>query len=108
MTVPQISVHDLHAAMHAGEDLVLLDVREAEELALAAIPGALHIPMGQIKARMVTDLDPDRRVVVMCHHGIRSWQVALFLHSMDFERVENLAGGIDAWSRQVDPGVPRY
>lgn len=108
MPVPQMSVQQLRAALDAGEDLVLLDVREAVELQLASLPGALHIPMGQVTARMITDLDPDRRIVVMCHHGIRSWQVALYLHGMDFADVHNLAGGIDAWSREIDPSVPRY
>jgi rhodanese-related sulfurtransferase len=90
-----------------GERPLILDVREAEEIAIAAFPGAVHIPMGEITSRL-SELDPDRETVVVCHHGIRSAQVAMYLARLGFERVSNLSGGIDAWSATVDPAVPRY
>lgn len=86
---------------------VLLDVREPWEVAHAAMPGIVAIPMGQIAAR-ADELEPDRPVVCVCHHGMRSMQVAMFLERRGFTDVWNLSGGIDAWSRQVDPSCPTY
>ncbi|MBL8383068.1 MAG: sulfurtransferase [Burkholderiales bacterium] len=85
---------------------VLLDVREAWEVQTAALPGIVHVPMRELPAR-VAELDAAREIVSICHHGGRSMQVALFLERQGF-RVHNLAGGMDAWSREVDPAVPRY
>jgi rhodanese-related sulfurtransferase len=90
-----------------NSDVTLLDVREPAELALAAVDGALHIPMRDVPARL-TELDPDHPLVVMCHSGGRSRRVAEFLAANGFEQVFNLNGGIDAWSLQIDPRVPRY
>lgn len=91
--------------------LALLDVREPWEVALAAIevPGATtrFVPMREIPARL-GELDPAQPVVCICHHGARSAQVVAFLERMGFASAYNLAGGIDAWSRNVDPGVARY
>lgn len=86
---------------------LLLDVREAWEVETAAVAGALCIPMGEVPTRL-GELDRDRTVVVMCHHGRRSAQVAYLLERSGFREVINLAGGIDAWSEQVDPGIARY
>ena len=88
-------------------DVVLLDVREPQELALAALEGVLHIPMQQVPAR-IDELDPGKPIVVMCHSGGRSRRVAQFLAANGFEQVFNLCGGIDAWSLEVDPRIPRY
>ena len=90
-----------------GDGVVLLDVREHDELAIAAVAGALHIPMREIPAR-VAELDPDKPLVVMCHSGGRSRRVADFLLGNGFSNVFNLRGGIDAWSTEIDPQVPRY
>ena len=91
--------------------LVLLDVREPWEVALAAIdlPGATTrtVPMREVPARL-GELDPAQPVVCFCHHGARSAQVVAFLERAGFASAYNLAGGIDAWSRDVDPGVARY
>ncbi len=87
--------------------VVLLDVREDAELSLAAIDGAVHIPMGQIPAR-IDELDPEQTIVVMCHSGGRSAQVATYLSQQGFVNVFNLDGGIQAWSRSVDPTIPEY
>ncbi len=89
------------------DKLIVLDVREPEEIAIAPFPDALHIPMGDIPSRL-TELDPDAEWVVVCHHGVRSAQVAMYLAHMGFARVSNLTGGIDAWSLAADPSTPRY
>jgi len=91
--------------------LLVLDVREPWEVALAAIdlPGATmrSMPMREVPARLA-ELDPTQPVLCFCHHGARSAQVVAFLERAGFASAYNLAGGIDAWSRDVDPGVPRY
>jgi rhodanese-related sulfurtransferase len=84
-----------------------LDVREPPELALAAVPDCVAIPMREIPSRL-DELDRDRPIVVMCHAGVRSRHVAAFLLANGFEHVFNLDGGIDAWSTDVDPSIPRY
>jgi rhodanese-related sulfurtransferase len=90
---------------------VLLDVREPWEVALARItwPGAatLDIPMMQVPERL-SDIDRSRPVVCICHHGMRSAQVVAFLQQQGHDSAYNLTGGIDAWSRDVDPTVARY
>jgi len=91
----------------AGEDLVLLDVREPRELDIAAVPGALHIRMSEVPARL-GELDRDREIVVMCHSGVRSLAVARFLQQQGYARVANLAGGISRWGRELDPSMRRY
>jgi len=105
--VRDASVTEVKRQLDSGQPLVLLDVREPEELLLARLPGAVHIPMGDVPGRL-HELDPDAGIVVFCHHGIRSASVAHFLAQRDFGNVVNLAGGIDAWSVHVDPSVPRY
>lgn len=87
--------------------LVLLDVREPEERALCAIEPSIHIPMGEVLERL-DELPRDRPIIVYCHVGARSELIATFLETEGFESVGNLSGGIDAWSAEVDPSVPRY
>jgi adenylyltransferase/sulfurtransferase len=90
-------------------DFLLLDVREPKEHAVARIPGSLLIPLGQLEARLAELADwKDRRIVVHCHHGGRSAAACRLLAERGFSGVENLKGGIDAWSVTVDPSVPRY
>lgn len=86
---------------------LLLDVREPWEVEKARIEGAKLIPMREVPAR-VGELDDAQAVVAICHHGGRSMQVAMFLEKQGFKNVHNLVGGIDAWSRTVDPKVPLY
>jgi adenylyltransferase/sulfurtransferase len=105
--IEQMTPADFIARRTAGEELVLLDVREPRELALAAVPGALHIPMAEVPSR-IGELDRDSHVVVICHSGGRSQAVAGFLMNQGFGRVSNLAGGITRWSREVDPSIPLY
>jgi rhodanese-related sulfurtransferase len=90
-----------------GDDVVLLDVREHDELAVAAVAGALHIPMREVPGRLA-DLDTQKPLVVMCHSGGRSRRVAEYLLGQGFTTVFNLRGGIDAWSTQLDSQIPRY
>jgi rhodanese-related sulfurtransferase len=112
----QVGASDLLAlaaapASQASKPLLLLDVREPWEFALAAIridgQETRLIPMNEIPARLA-ELDPLQPVACICHHGARSAQVVAFLERQGFTDVYNLAGGIDAWSLQVDPAVPRY
>ena len=102
-------VAELAAA--AQPPLLLLDVREPVEFRHAAIQlsgtRTLHMPMGEVPARL-SELDPSQPILCICHHGMRSAQVVAFLERSGFDSVYNLAGGIDAWSLQVDPSVPRY
>lgn len=86
---------------------VLLDVREAWEFDLCRLDDALHVPMHLVPARC-DKLDPDRELVVVCHHGARSLQVALFLENKGFRNVHNLTGGVEAWAIEVAPGFRRY
>lgn len=86
---------------------MLLDVRERWEWDTARIEGAQHIPMREVPSRF-EELERDRAVVAICHHGGRSLQVAMYLEKNGFTRVHNLQGGVDAWSRTVDPAVPLY
>lgn len=99
-------------AQHQGAELPLvLDVREPWEFQTAHITPEgfelLNLPMGQIPSQLAT-LDPERPVACLCHHGMRSMQVAMFLNHHDFAQVANIEGGIDAWSLQRDTTVPRY
>lgn len=88
-------------------DFVLLDVREHVEYQTAKVEGSLLIPMGEIPSRL-QELDPDAHIVAMCHSGIRSMNVTVWLRDQGFDRVQSMRGGIDAWSRTVDESVPRY
>ncbi|MCX7241835.1 MAG: rhodanese-like domain-containing protein [Burkholderiales bacterium] len=93
-----------------GQPLVL-DVREPAELQVASVRAdgfdLRTIPMGVIPPRL-NELDPEQPIACLCHHGGRSMQVAQFLQSRGFSNVANIAGGINAWSAELDPSVPRY
>ena len=105
--IGELEPAELKGRLDRGDSVIVLDVREPEEIRLAAFPNAVHIPMGEIPSRLA-ELDPDAEWVVVCHHGIRSAQVAMYLARNGFERVSNLSGGIDEWSLTVDPATPRY
>jgi rhodanese-related sulfurtransferase len=90
-----------------GARPLLLDVREAWEFQTCAIAGSRHLPMGEVAARK-DELDAEADIVVICHHGGRSMQVAMFLEKNGFAKVHNLAGGVDAWARTVEPSMPVY
>jgi rhodanese-related sulfurtransferase len=89
------------------DNTILLDVRESPEIQTASIAGALHIPMGEIPARLA-EIDSDKTIICVCHLGGRSAQVAAFLGAQGYAQAINLTGGIEAWSQTVDASVPRY
>ncbi len=103
----EISVIDLKAKRDAQEDFLLLDVREPDEIATAALAGATTIRMAEIPGQLAA-LPRDKPIVVMCHHGGRSAQVTGFLNAHGYPNAVNLDGGIDAWSVAIDPTIPRY
>jgi rhodanese-related sulfurtransferase len=86
----------------------LIDVREPWEFSAAHIAGSLLMPMGDVPGRAHQELDPDERLVILCHHGQRSLNVAAWLRNQGFEQAQSLRGGIEAWAAQVDPSVGRY
>jgi rhodanese-related sulfurtransferase len=103
----EISAADA-AALLKQSGAKLIDVREPWEFATAHIEGSLLMPMGEVPARAHQELDPEERLVVLCHHGIRSMNVTVWLRNQGFEQAQSLRGGIDAWSTQVDPAISRY
>ncbi len=91
----------------AGEPWTLLDVRDGWELEIAAIDGALHVPLGELPGR-IGELAKTQPIAVLCHSGMRSDRAAQFLTMSGFERVSNISGGIDRWATDVDPSIARY
>lgn len=106
VTAPELAAWLTNPTPEQGRP-VLLDVREDWEIQTCALPGILHIPMGTVSARL-NDIDDEAPVVCICHHGMRSMHVAVFLERQGFTNVYNLTGGVDAWARQVDPHMPVY
>ena len=104
--IPQLTVKELKQRMDAGQEVYILDVREPWEYKIAQIGGKL-IPQNEVPQRLA-EIDRDREVIVHCHHGVRSQRIAEFLQHSGFPRVVNLAGGIHAWSEEIDPKVPKY
>ncbi len=98
---------ELKARLDKGEKLVLLDVREPHEAAIARIEGSRLIPLNDLPGR-VSELDSTDSIVAYCHHGLRSASATAFLRSAGFRKVQNLSGGIDHWAVQVDPNLARY
>jgi len=86
----------------------LIDVREPWEFATTRIEGGLLMPMGEVATRAQKELDIDERLVIVCHHGVRSMNATAWLRRQGFEKAQSLHGGIDAWSIEVDPTVARY
>ena len=102
-----LSPQDVKAKLDGGEKIVFLDVREPWEVAVNRLDGAVHIPLGEL-GRRYQELNPDDEIIAYCHMGVRSLKATRFLKDQQFKNVKNLAGGIDAWSLQIDPKVPRY
>jgi rhodanese-related sulfurtransferase len=96
------------AALLKEKRAKLVDVREPWEFAKTSIEGSLLMPMGEVPARANAELDPDERLLVLCHHGVRSMNVTVWMRNQGFEQAQSVRGGIDAWSREVDPQLPRY
>jgi rhodanese-related sulfurtransferase len=105
----EIDVATVKQKLDAGDDLLIIDVREPDEHAIARIAAAKLVPMGEISDRL-SELEEHkaRPVVVHCHHGGRSRRVTNWLRQQGFTHAQNMTGGIDAWSQAVDSSVPRY
>ena len=109
MALPEISVAEAHARLAGPTPPRLIDVREADEFAIARIAGAELLPLSQWPAIAMEKLaDPAQPLLIHCHHGGRSGQATAYLLHHGFTDVANVAGGIDAWSQEIDPSIPRY
>jgi len=106
-TGPEIQVTELATERQGNPNLLIVDVREPQEWEIGHIEGAILAPLGSLPAT-IRDLDPARDIVTVCHRGIRSMHALRLLEKAGFPRVRSLAGGMDAWSRQIDPSIPRY
>lgn len=104
----EIDPQELSQLREQTGSLVLLDVREPWEYETARIAGSLLMPMGDVPGRAHQELDPETRIITICHHGMRSLNVAVWLRNQGFEQAQSLRGGIDGWSAVVDAKVPRY
>jgi sulfur-carrier protein adenylyltransferase/sulfurtransferase len=106
--IPEITATELKQRLDSGADIQIVDVREADEVAMAKIPNTIHIPLGQVTNRM-SEIDPHRETVVHCKGGVRSAKAIEALKRSGFTGdLTNLKGGITAWSNEVDPSVPKY
>lgn len=103
----EISAADAAALVKSG-GAKLIDVREPWEFATTRIEGSVPMPMGEVPSRAHQELDPEERLVIVCHHGIRSMNVTVWLRNQGFEQAQSIRGGIDAWSAEVDATVGRY
>ena len=104
----EITVDQARTLLSTEHPPMLLDVREPWETATASIEGATLIPMNEIPGRAHQELDEEAPILVLCHHGARSLSVAAWLRNQGFDKAQSVAGGIDAWSRLIDPHIPRY
>lgn len=105
----EIDVAHLRDCLERDDQLLLIDCREPDEWAIGHLESATHIPMGDIPSRYEEiTADGQRDIVVYCHHGGRSLRVVRWLRGQGLSRTSSLAGGIDAWSEQIDPAIPRY
>ncbi len=106
----ETSPQDIQRRIDAGEPMLLIDVREPEEFAITRIEGATLIPMREIPASLqqLEAKADEATLIVFCHHGVRSLNVAHWLREQGVPACQSMAGGIDAWSTQIDPSVPRY
>jgi len=104
----EITPEEVKGKLDNGESFTLLDVREPWEFDTARIADAKLMPMGDVPSRANQELDPDDEIVVVCHRGIRSMNVTVWLRQQGFEKAQSMRGGMDAWSRRVDGKVPLY
>ncbi len=110
---PEVSVQDVDDRRQAGDDFVLVDVREQEELDVARIEGALHLPLSELREQQEAGIPPalqaqDVDCVMFCHKGVRSALVTAWLMERGWTNVRSMAGGIDAWAVEVDDSISRY
>jgi rhodanese-related sulfurtransferase len=106
----EITTQDLKQLLTGtgSESCIIIDVREPWEYEAAHIEGSTLIPMGEIPSRAFQELDPEAHIIIVCHHGVRSMNVAVWLRNQGFENTQSLRGGIDVWSTEIDPTIPRY
>ena len=104
----EITPEQVNEISKRGEPFTLIDCREPWEFETARLENAKLMPMGDVPVRAHQELDPEDHIVVYCHHGVRSLNVTAWLRQQGFEKARSMAGGIDAWSRGVDPKVPLY
>jgi rhodanese-related sulfurtransferase len=104
----EITPEEVKNKLDAGDSFTLLDVREPWEFETARIDGAKLIPMGDVPSRAHQELDPEESIVAVCHHGVRSMNVTVWLRQQGFEKAQSMRGGMDAWSKRVDGKVPVY
>ncbi|HIF50184.1 MAG TPA: sulfurtransferase [Thiotrichaceae bacterium] len=102
-----ITVVELKTTLDTGKNPVLLDVREAWEYETCHIEGSINISMSNVQ-KMIDELKPDDETVVICHHGMRSFQVASYLEDNGYNNITNLEGGVDAWAKSVDADMAQY
>lgn len=107
MNVPTITCQELSQRLEAGDPLLLLDVREPEELQISRLESVLNIPLLQLPTRM-GEIDPTAEIVVICRTGNRSGQATSYLRTHGFEKVHNLAGGMNRWAEEIDSKLPVY
>lgn len=103
----EITAHELQALMKLKADYCILDVRNAEELEKASFPNALHIPLSEV-TKNVAKVPQNKIVITLCHHGVRSLNACYLLRQKGFDKVVSLKGGIEGWSREIDPSIPLY
>ena len=104
----EITPEELRSLLESSSDVVVLDVRETWEISTASMGHSKHIPMNDIPARHADELNAGEHTVVVCHHGVRSMRVTMWLREQGYEKVQSLAGGIDRWAREIDNRVPVY
>lgn len=107
MSVEEVSIHEIKKQLNEGDAIVLVDVRESDELSNGILPGALHIPMGEIPERL-GELDPQSKIVVICRTGNRSRKVSQYLSSHGFEYIANMTEGMNGWASEVDDSFKVY
>lgn len=103
----EIDAASLRDLLSAGTDIQLIDVREPWEVDICRISDSSSIPLGDLPQR-ANELSAEKTMVMICHHGMRSYRATMWLRQNGFDKALNLAGGIDAWARDVEPGMPRY
>ncbi len=107
MIPPEVTPSELNAELNSPKPPLLLDVREADELEISALPNIVHIPMNELPQRL-DELDREADIVVICRTGNRSGKVTAFLLGQGFARVRNLTAGMNGWATEVDPSVAQY
>jgi rhodanese-related sulfurtransferase len=108
MLPPEITPAEAATLLASPNPPILVDVREQWEFNTAHIENSLLMPMGEVPARAHQELDEDEPILVLCHHGARSLNVTMWLRQQGFAQAQSIAGGIESWSRQIDPTIPRY